>query len=556
MAEQAQPAWAVPVCYAVGTFVAVAFATYAFVYGAWWNRKMAGKQSTEDFITARGTQNVWRIGWSFYAGAVGAWVIVAPSQYASFAGIVGLVVYAIASGLPILLIALFGSFMKQLPHVLSLSDFMGWRYGPIAKTIVFLVAMFNMCIALLAEYTTIGSIFSEYVGSVSYGIIIVVGVLTLAYTAYGGLAVSIATDMVQGVASVILTVVLTIFVAVTYRQQPIPSPLPPDLGPNFFGYIAIFTLTVSLISSTMFSEAVWQRVWASATPRALYGGAAVGFFGITCVVFLSGFGGWLAFVWGYASFEDETNPNTYLMQLLGRAPADVPARVDSWVGVFVVLLAVVMNEGALVFPQPDAHVSAFVLAALALTSCRVAVVVLNVPLLIIGTRGFAVLSLFLVGNLVTCCAIIPLVSGLVPRLRGFVTETAFVFGVVGGILGVTASGIYVSWMPGDTAGSFSAGANWAWYGNNYDWRRLSRRSWPRRPSHTFGARRRGRCGELASTVRRVWVLMRIPGMKFATATPHWSPDCHMGYPADAKLTVWETSHAGAGRRENKPMQSA
>lgn len=78
--QAAQPAWAVPVCYAVGTFVAVAFATYAFAYGTWWTRKMAGKQSTEDFITARGTQNIWRIGWSFYAGAVGAWVIVAPSQ--------------------------------------------------------------------------------------------------------------------------------------------------------------------------------------------------------------------------------------------------------------------------------------------------------------------------------------------------------------------------------------------------------------------------------------------------------------------------------------------
>jgi hypothetical protein len=79
-AQAAQPAWAVPVCYAVGTFVAVVFAIYAFVYGSWWTRRMAGKQSTEDFITARGTQNIWRIGWSFYAGAVGAWVIVAPSQ--------------------------------------------------------------------------------------------------------------------------------------------------------------------------------------------------------------------------------------------------------------------------------------------------------------------------------------------------------------------------------------------------------------------------------------------------------------------------------------------
>jgi hypothetical protein len=35
-----------------------------------------------------------------------------------------------------------------------------------------------------------------------------------------------------------------------------------------------------------------------------------------------------------------------LLQLLSRAPADVPARVNSWVGVLVVLLAIIMNEGA------------------------------------------------------------------------------------------------------------------------------------------------------------------------------------------------------------------
>lgn len=77
--------------------------------------------------------------------------------------------------------------------------------------------MFNMAIALLAEFTTIGSIFSDFVGSVSWIIIVVIGVVTLAYTAYGGLAVSIATDQVQGIASALLAVVLAIYVAVTYR---------------------------------------------------------------------------------------------------------------------------------------------------------------------------------------------------------------------------------------------------------------------------------------------------------------------------------------------------
>jgi hypothetical protein len=41
---------------------------------------MSGNKDAEDFVTARGTQSYWRIAWSFYAGAVGSWVIVTPSQ--------------------------------------------------------------------------------------------------------------------------------------------------------------------------------------------------------------------------------------------------------------------------------------------------------------------------------------------------------------------------------------------------------------------------------------------------------------------------------------------
>jgi len=108
-------------------------------------------------------------------------------QYAQFSGIVGVVVYALASGIPILFVGFFGSLVtRDMPHVFSISDFVGWRFGPIAKLMVFLICVFNMSIALLAEYTTIGAIFSDFVGSVSYGIIIIIGVLTLLYTAYGG----------------------------------------------------------------------------------------------------------------------------------------------------------------------------------------------------------------------------------------------------------------------------------------------------------------------------------------------------------------------------------
>jgi hypothetical protein len=70
----------------------------------------------------------------------------------------------------------------------------------------------------------------------------------------------------------------------------------------------------SLIGSTMINEAFWQRVWASADTRTLHGGAVIGYTAVVLLIFLSGFGGWLAFAGGYA-VEGVTNANVYLMQV-------------------------------------------------------------------------------------------------------------------------------------------------------------------------------------------------------------------------------------------------
>ncbi len=82
-------------------------------------------------------------------------------------------------------------------------------------------------------------------------------------------------------------------------RYPIPDPLPSyaagdafDLGPNVAGWTSIFTFSISLSSATVFSEAMWQRVWASASTRTLRLGACIGCTLIICAVFVSGFGGW------------------------------------------------------------------------------------------------------------------------------------------------------------------------------------------------------------------------------------------------------------------------
>jgi hypothetical protein len=59
-----------------------------------------------------------------------------------------------------------------------------------------------------------------------------------------------------------MVLVLFIFVAVTFRA-PLPRPLPPNLAVNFYGLSSIADMPISLFSSTVFSEAMWQRCWAT-----------------------------------------------------------------------------------------------------------------------------------------------------------------------------------------------------------------------------------------------------------------------------------------------------
>lgn len=523
--------------------------------------------STEDFVTARGTQSVGRIAWSFYAGAVGAWVIVSPSQYAAFAGIVGVVVYALTSGLPVLLIAaLGGRITRAVPHVYSMSDFFGWRFGPCAKTLVALLCVFNMSIALLAEFTTMGALFQAFVGTVPYGIIIAIGALTILYTVYGGLVVSIATDQVQGIASICLAIVLVAWVGATHRT-PLQSPLPPELGPNEYGYTSIFTLGLSLLASTVFSEAMWQRVWASSSRRVLHVGAGIGALMITAVVAVSGIGGWLALGSGVArakpydyyshmasqtvnpAYKNQsfTDDSLYLFNMFGNVSKDAGpgltynARLSNAVGLAALVLATIMNESAVDSLQNGlaASISGQWLKGAPLWRARLGVIIINVPLIVIGARGYNVLSLFLVTNLACVCAFPGVIFGLIPRFRRHVTETGFLFSFVCGCLGLTGFGIgyYTTNAEGGPA-TPGQGATWAWYGNSYDWRCFlvalgsavgGLGLWS---LGAYGLRRAfgGRGGPGLTGL-----LMRVPGFRYVVGAPNWTPERDRARHADVKL---------------------
>jgi len=218
----------------------IGFAVYSVLFTLYERRRRAADGSkdatrtTESFVTARKTANLSQVAWSFYATSVGAWVIVTPASYSVFAGYVGMIMYALATGIPVVAIAFMGIRLQKLfPNCSSLADFCQYRYGWGTQMLVFFLTMFNMSIVIIAEFTTIGSLFKDFVGTIEWPFIVLVAVLTLGYTAFGGLHISIITDRVQAIFCVILVGVLIIYMAVTFRYD--LGPLPENLGPNYYG---------------------------------------------------------------------------------------------------------------------------------------------------------------------------------------------------------------------------------------------------------------------------------------------------------------------------------
>ena len=57
--------------------------------------------------------------------------------------------------------------------------------------------LLNMGIAMTAEYTAVGDLFELVIGTERVPIVVIIGVVSMLYTAYGGLYVSIITDQWQ-----------------------------------------------------------------------------------------------------------------------------------------------------------------------------------------------------------------------------------------------------------------------------------------------------------------------------------------------------------------------
>jgi hypothetical protein len=87
--------------------------------------------------------------------------------------------------------------------------------------------------------------------------ILVVGVVTLAYSMQGGLYISMLTDQIQASFVWALLIIVTALVAVNFHPGPLPSTFPDALGVTEMGFGSFVTVGFALIASNIFSDSIW-----------------------------------------------------------------------------------------------------------------------------------------------------------------------------------------------------------------------------------------------------------------------------------------------------------
>lgn len=416
--------------------------------------------SADYFLSARNSAGFFAIAMSFFASGMGAWVVYGTTEMGANPQLSWLAVlgYSSASACPAILLCWLGPKVKGMSQdAFSTTDFGRQRYGRLMQVTIAIVSVFYMFIFIVAELTSVSNVFALMTNQYQewYGIVITValGAFTLFYTGLAGLPASIATDKFQGLIMAVLVLLLTL--AVTLEPSNRVTKEQFALASNWTaeGAMAAVTLIIAIASAEMFNQATWQRVWAAEDVSALRKGFLLGSFFVFLLMMFFGVMGMLAYAndpeaydsfekWAYLAFFDLLEPlaNGWHILALTLVAALSASSIDS------------LQNGLMCIFSTDLVRIGWHTKFIA----RILVICLNVPAIILASKKFDVISLFLVADLACATCVLPTFLGLQTTDKKFLkapTELGAFLGCISGLVTVIVNG-YVNHAGGGLFGYF------------------------------------------------------------------------------------------------------
>ena len=369
--------------------------------------------NNNNYIVGDRDENTFSLTASLTASALGAWILFGPASAATWGGIGAVIGYALGTAAPMLFLYNFGpKIRKEFPNGLTLTEFIKKRFGTgILKICLFLI-LFYLTIFLIAEVTAIAALL-KYTSSVPLWITAAITlIICLLYILRGGFKLSIITDKYQF--SFIVVIILSSLFLV-FGKLDIPSfEIIKQNSPNLIdknylpNYTAGLTFFIAVAATNLFHQGNWQRVFSAKNNRILKSSLIYSSLITFIIVFWMGYTGLLSL-----SLNSKVIPDLAFFDLLldKKNSAVVIAILILAMSLTLSTIDTLINAISSLIIIDGKFVNKSLSGKEVKNKANIIILLLSVLVFILASKGFSILYLFLLADLLCCAAVITIFYG-------------------------------------------------------------------------------------------------------------------------------------------------
>ena len=380
-------------------FTSLLFALIGILY----SRKYRGYSN---YLTAGRKTGTLSLTCSLVASALGAWILFGPASAATWGGIGSVIGYSLGTAFPMIILIYLGKIIrKNFPSGVTFTQFIFYKIGKNLFKFILLLSIFYMFIFLCAEITAVAMLIN-YISKVPLWITsVLVMTTTLVYTLYGGLKASILTDNFQFLIAIILLLVCvySIFTSDFISYENVTNNSSNLLNSKYIpNYTAGLTFFIAVAATNLFHQGNWQRVFAAKNNEVLNKSLKLSFLIIIPIVFFMGITGIIAI-----SVDSSVNPDLAFFSILLKDKSEL-------LYIAIIILAISLTVSTI-----DTLVNAISSLIIVdgkkinkkIKSPNILIILLSTIAFFIASKGFSVLYLFLLADLLCCAAVFPVFYG-------------------------------------------------------------------------------------------------------------------------------------------------
>jgi len=377
------------------------------VIGIFYSRKYRGYSN---YLTAGRKTETLSLTTSLVASALGAWILFGPASAATWGGIGSVIGYSLGTAFPMIALIYLGKkIRKNFPTGITFTQFIFHKIGKNLFKFIILLSIFYMFIFLCAEVTAVAMLINYISGASLWITAAIVIVTTLIYTLYGGLRASILTDNFQFLIIIILLFVClnNVFTSDFISYESIMNNSGILFNSKYIpNYTAGITFFIAVAATNLFHQGNWQRVFAAKNYDVLNKSLKLSFLIIIPIVFFMGVTGIIAI-----SVDSKVNPDLAFFSLLLNDKSEL------------LFMAIIVLAISLTVSTIDTLVNAISSLLMVdgkkinknLKSPNTLVICLSIIAFFVASKGFSILYLFLLADLLCCAAVFPVFYGFYYR---------------------------------------------------------------------------------------------------------------------------------------------